>query len=274
MANRQPGGSTLFPDGQVREEYGNYWGAYATAAELPNASGNVLVLADFVLEAGDTGFVTGVGAFTCTSAGAAGAGDAVWTQTGAGHIQGTIAHDDPNNTATNFPVLVGGVGTDQAPVLVSAVLDMVQEYSDRAGRAQVNQELSIAGENIVINVLRTVRGKLSVEQESWDRYNSVYNVNEPAAGKLIKTGAGRIAEVHILNSDAVQYYVWIINAVTGLNTAMIDRAILPASGEVRVDYSEQDGLYCDTGIFILLSTTLNAITLPGGASGQYHIAFA
>ena len=192
------------------------------------------------------------------------------------HVDGTIAHDAPQSVPDNFPVLTGGVGGDQAPVLVSAVLDMVQAYLDRAGRAQVNQEMAYAGENIALNVMRIVRAKLAVEQESWDQYNSAYNTNEAAAGKLIKTGAGRVAEVHVVNSAAIQYYVWIINAVTGLNTAVVDRVILPASGEVRVDYSGQDGLYCDTGIFVLLSTTLNAITLPGGGVGtfgQFHITF-
>ena len=190
-------------------------------------------------------------------------------------VEGTQANDAAM-AATNNPVNQGGLAQDQAPVLVSAVLDVVQAWLDRAGRQKVDQDLSIAGENLALNVLRVVRGKLAVEQESWDRYNFTTSAAtlEPVAGRQIKASAGRVCEVHILNSDAVQYYVWVINATaTGTTASVVDRFILPASGEVRVDYSSQDGLYCDTGIFIQLSTSLTALVNPGAISGIFHIAF-
>ena len=46
-------------------------------------------------------------------------------------------------------------GSD-APTLVAA-LDLVRQWADTAGRQKVDQDLSIAGENLALNVLRVVR---------------------------------------------------------------------------------------------------------------------
>lgn len=276
MTTRTPGPSTSFPQGQARQQYQRDWGNYTSAATLPNAAGNLLSAPHFILEVGDTAFVIGGQRYCCTSAGTAGGGDAVWTIDGTGSIQGTIAHDDPNNVATNYPVLTGGVGTDQAPVLVTTVLDMVQQYIDRAGREQVNQELSISGENIALNVLRIVSGKLTVEQESCDRYNTTTTA-ELIAGKQVKASPGRAYEIHILNTEPTQYTVWVCDSLTAVAASVIDRFILPASGEVRVSYAEQDGLYFGTGLYIALSTVLLAtLTIPVAPLtnvGIFHIAF-
>lgn len=190
-------------------------------------------------------------------------------------VDGTIAHDSPNNIATNFPVLVGGVAGTQAPVLVSQVLDIVQAYFDLAGRRQVNQELGYAGENQALNVMRTVRGKLAVEQESWDQYNTTTTAL-PVAGALLKSGPGRLSDLHVLNTTGTQYYVWICNNIGAAATAsaVLDRLILPADGEVRVDYAPYDGLYFDTGLYVALSTVLLAsVTNPGVATGIIHATF-
>ena len=80
--------ATRTPGLQARSQYGSYWGQYANAAALPNASGNPLANPYFAqLEAGDTALVTGVGTFTCTNPGTLGGGDAVWI---------TPPIDDPN----------------------------------------------------------------------------------------------------------------------------------------------------------------------------------
>jgi hypothetical protein len=92
MALSTPGASTSFPAGQKRQQFSPYWGVYASAVTLPNASGNALAAANFRLEAGDQAYVTGVGFYTCTSPGTAGGSDAVWTLIPSGGGGGTDNH--------------------------------------------------------------------------------------------------------------------------------------------------------------------------------------
>jgi hypothetical protein len=75
--------ATRTPGLQTRSQFGNYWGVYATAPLLPNASiPSALAAPQFKLEQGDIAYVQGVGFYQCDSAGTAGAGDAVWSQIG------------------------------------------------------------------------------------------------------------------------------------------------------------------------------------------------
>lgn len=88
MATRTPGGSSSFPNGQARQQFGRDWGNYASATTLPNASGNILTAKQFTLEAGDRAYLIVSGTsgleYLCVSAGTAGGGDAVWIVTSGG----------------------------------------------------------------------------------------------------------------------------------------------------------------------------------------------
>lgn len=66
------------PGLQPRSEYHAYWGVYPSRVGLPNGTGNILNTVQFVLEAGDTAYVTGSGMYVCGGAGTAGGGDAAW----------------------------------------------------------------------------------------------------------------------------------------------------------------------------------------------------
>lgn len=77
--------ATRTPGLQNRSQYGSYWGQYASAADLPNASGNPLANPYFAqLEAGDIAFVTGGTLYVCISAGTLSGSDAVWSAAGGG----------------------------------------------------------------------------------------------------------------------------------------------------------------------------------------------
>lgn len=82
MATRTPGTSTLFPDGQPRQQFGRDWGNYTTVPGMPNGSGNTLAAREFTVEAGDRCYlVTGAQAgllYICVYAGTSGGGDALW----------------------------------------------------------------------------------------------------------------------------------------------------------------------------------------------------
>ena len=61
-------------------EFHNYWGIATTVADLPNASGNIVVSGPLNLQAGDIAFVSGESTlYLCTSPGTVNnGGDAVW----------------------------------------------------------------------------------------------------------------------------------------------------------------------------------------------------
>lgn len=180
--------------------------------------------------------------------------------------------NDAAMLATNNPMNIGGLSQDQAPVLVSAVLDVVQAYLDRAGRPQVNQELSMAGENIALNVLRTVNGLLSVEQESTEQSNPAA-VGTLENTRVVRASAGRVYAVSIASTSAVGLWCLVINNTTATGNAIVDRFYIPAMGSAQADYSGWNGIYCDTGMCIAISTTPIAITAPGAAATQIHVNF-
>jgi hypothetical protein len=177
-------------------------------------------------------------------------------------IQGNVAHDavDAGN-----PVKIGGFADDEAPVLVSAVGDRVNQYNDRAGRLQVVFEGQIAGENLALDAMRVLRAKIPSSGESWDRFDS------PAATAattfVVKATPGRLGRVRLLNNGAVEVFVFIINNTTAVLGTIIDRGILPASGVLTIDYVEEDGLFHNVGICIALSTSNSSIVAP--AAGAY-----
>lgn len=122
MSLRQPGASTLFPQGQARQGYGFFWGVYANAVTLPNAAGNMLSIAQFFLEAGDVAYVTGVGPYYCTSPGTAGGSDATWSSgigpTGPVGPAGPAGATGPAGPA-NYSFQASNTGT--APLVIGAV---------------------------------------------------------------------------------------------------------------------------------------------------------
>lgn len=102
--------ATRTPPLQTRSQFGRDWGNYATAADLPNASGAPLGAPFFsILEVGDTAYSVADGAtYTCTNVGTAGGGDAVWSSGGGG---GGGTNASYLTGATNEESLTGG-GTE------------------------------------------------------------------------------------------------------------------------------------------------------------------
>lgn len=102
------------PPLQARSRFHAYWGSYATANDLPNAPGNPLAAAAFVLEAGDVAYsVADATLYVCTAQGTAGGGDATWSSLGGGggaagasYLAG--ATNEESTTAGGTEVVVGG----------------------------------------------------------------------------------------------------------------------------------------------------------------------
>lgn len=170
------------------------------------------------------------------------------------------------------PLKVGGIGLESAPALVTDA-DRVNAYFDTAGRQQINQEGAIAGENLVGDYLQTIRAKLAIEQGSWDLYNS--GNATASTGAVIKSGAGRLSRITGLAASAVQTYLLIIdNSSVALGTILWRSPLIQPSpdGWLEVSFSDEDGLYCATGIAFAISTSPTTISAP--AAGWYvHAAF-
>lgn len=188
-------------------------------------------------------------------------------------VEGDIAHDSPETAGSN-PVKIGGYSEDAAPVLVSAVADRVNGYFDRAGRQQVNQEGTIAGENLPLNVLRTVTGKLPVEQEAWDQVNAALGTR--ANSRTDKTGAGRVRRITVSNGSAGEV-TCIVFDNTAASGTVIDRFQVPGlapsgvDGTAVMDYPE-DGHYFATGLTWAVSTASGSVVAP--ATGAFvHVAY-
>lgn len=209
----------------------------------------------------DTGIVGGVAVSDRT--------DAAYTITGLAGVAavGTIASGSAD---AGNPLKVGGIGLLQAPTLVDNA-DRVDRYHDTAGRGQTNQELSMAGENIALNVLRTVNGLLSVEQESTEQSNPAA-LGTLAASLIVRASAGRIYAVSIANTAAVGIWCLVVNNATAAASSVVDRFYVPALGSAQADYSGWNGIYCDTGMGIYLATTPHG-GVTAGAVGQIHVNF-
>lgn len=101
------------PPLQPRSQFQRNWGNFATAADLPNASGAPLAAPAFaVLEVGDQAYSIADGAtYTCTAVGTVGGGDATWSAgasgaAGASYLTG--ATNEESITAGGTEVVVGG----------------------------------------------------------------------------------------------------------------------------------------------------------------------
>jgi hypothetical protein len=106
--------ATRTPTLQPRNQHHRDWGNYATAADLPNASGAPLAAGDFVLEVGDTAYVSAdTQRYHCTAVGTAGGGDAVWSS-GGGSSGGGLTQV----TRQAIPQ-AGGSGTDEVVGMAS-----------------------------------------------------------------------------------------------------------------------------------------------------------
>lgn len=187
-------------------------------------------------------------------------------------VEGTQAHDAVM-LSTNNPTNVGGYSSSVAPTLVSADGDVSQNYLDRAGRQQVNQETAIAGENIVLSVLRTVRGKLAVEQESWSVYDTALGARETSK-TAIKTGAGRIGSVLVSNgfTDPVTCFVFDNTAASGRVIArfQVPAASAAADGTAMLNLSDLDGDYFSIGLSVAVSTSSSSVAAPG-TGAFFHV---
>lgn len=178
-----------------------------------------------------------------------------------GRVFGDTPHDSPDNTNANanYPVKIGGYAAGEAPNLV-ATGDRVNGYFDQWGRQQVNFEKAIAGENLALNILRTMRGKVPVEQESWSDV-----VINNVTGQVIKGSAGRLGRIQILNTSATALFVLVHDSTAfGTLGPILWRGWVPAAaagtpGVLEMDFTNADGLYFEIGISFSTSTGVAAI---------------
>lgn len=170
---------------------------------------------------------------------------------------GNVANDAVD--ACN-PVKTGGYAADEAPAIVSAVGDRVNSYYDRFGRQQTNFEKAIAGENTALHVLRTVKGKVPVEQESW-----LDVVIANVTGQVIKSSAGRLGRIQILNTGALGRFV-ILHDSTAFAVlgpikwrGFVNAAVGLTPGVLDIGFEDADGIYFEIGISMVTSSTVDAI---------------
>lgn len=170
---------------------------------------------------------------------------------------GDVTADDPD---AGRPVKIGGVAYTTAPAPVSADGDRVGALFDRSGRQQVALPQALAGENLIVNALRTVRAKLQVQQESWLNFRL-----DNVTGAVVKSGPGRIARLCIINTSATALYVIVHDSTTfTVLGTIIWEGFVPASaggvpGIYEDDWESSDGLFCPIGISVVTSTGVAAI---------------
>jgi len=138
--------ATRTPSLQARSRFHHYWGQYATAATLPNATGNPIGAPYFAeLEVGDVAYVTGLAElYQCTSVGTSGIGDAVWTSAGAGHqtARFIVGNALAGDTIHTCDFLDPGNGTGLAAAITAATaLGYGVDIFVRAGTITLNPAL-------------------------------------------------------------------------------------------------------------------------------------
>lgn len=177
-------------------------------------------------------------------------------------VQGTVAQDAPIPSTLN-PVLEGGYGADNVPTFVSAVGDLVQDWNDRGGRRMVAFDQQIAGENIPLNYLVTMRAKRMNEQDSW-----LVTPHNNVTGAVVKASPGRLARLQIINTSATGLFVIVHdNTVAGtlVSTAFIrwrgwvNAAVGGVPGVLDIGLEELDGSYFNIGIAWTTSTAVDSI---------------
>lgn len=151
------------PGIQSRSQFHHYWGLYAGATNLPNASGNPIVSPEFdKLEAGDLAFNSDNALmYVCIDAGTSGGGDAQWRPFRGGdryyaqdNTSQSTSSTSPQVALSTSPSVDGGVyvarwyaevqsgvlaaniqtrfridGTDRANVIFDSTLLNVWQYS-------------------------------------------------------------------------------------------------------------------------------------------------
>lgn len=126
------------------------WGPFASAADLPNASGNPLTSQDFVTAVDQIAYVVGVGVYRCTAPGTVMGGDATW-------VLAATAATTSGTTSLTFGALPGSDGaavdvTGQAAILTTSRvrawvrLDTTADHSPDEARVE---SLRVSAGNIV-----------------------------------------------------------------------------------------------------------------------------
>jgi hypothetical protein len=181
--------STSTPTAQPRNQFSRDWGNYATAALLPNASGNALANPQFTqLEIGDIAYVSGVpGRAFCSSKGTLSGADAVW-------------------------VVDSGVTDRQAPKFI-------------VGNSVAGDTLAVCnyldvGDGVQLQAALTAAGALSPVGDVWIRPGNytlaTAALNVPASVQVRGSGRGTI-----INTTATQRKAFTLNSVAALEDVNI-----------------------------------------------------
>jgi hypothetical protein len=172
--------------------------------------------------------------------------------TGAVFVGGQEPHDDPDS---GNPLLLGGRALEETPAAV-ADADRVRWYFTLEGRGVVLHDLAFAGENLVHDVKMMSEKPLAVED------GSLLSHYEVGTSEVVKAAAGRVYSAWAYNNSGSDAFLLIRNAVaTG---APSWPALKIADGESGfISFEAHGGLYFDTGIVVMLSTSDNSFAAPG-----------
>lgn len=179
-------------------------------------------------------------------------------------VGGQDAHDEVD---TGYPLLIGGHAYAETPAAVDDD-DRVRAYLSQEGRQIVNQDLSIAGENLTHDWLRTHLAAPAVEQGSWELSHA-----EDAVELVVKASAGRLRQVVVSNNNGSTRYLMIFNATSvpgsGAGNEPAIAAIGIPAGDSTVFHLPEMGIYFDTGISIGISTSITDYT--SGTASEHDI---
>jgi hypothetical protein len=102
-------------------------------------------------------------------------------------------------------------------------------------------------------------------------YSTAGALEESAAD--VATGAARLFRVHVVLNTAIgPHFLQVFNALTITGTP-IDRAVIPAGGQVTLDYGVW-GREMTTGISVALSSTLATYTSPTSVNAVFTVTYS
>lgn len=95
------------------------------------------------------------------------------------------------------------------------------------------------------------------------------------AGILISNKPGRFYRAVVENGAATAYYLQVFNkASAAVNTDVpVYQKRLPVSGEVEIDLVNVNGVPCNLGISIAISTTPGTLTLAAATDVAFYSVF-
>lgn len=171
------------------------------------------------------------------------------------HVQGAIAHDEPDVEASNFPVKVGGHAT--AGLRPAVGEDDVADLSvDLQGRLRI--------------VDAGTSGTVQRSSTPGARENS--RVAKSTPGTLFRTDMGVVT-----GTNADRWLMVFDKSVAPVNGDVpIWRALSPAaqgSAEVYIEFPRGAALACAAGVTVGISTTELTYTAPANPEATFHILY-